>query len=147
MKKTIKLVALDLDGTLLNSGKQVSSRIIDVFRECEKQGIQIVPSTGRAKHAVPEIILTLPGVRYGIFTNGASVWDVKEDREIAAGCIDWETALETARILRRYPLIYDMYIDGIGVCERHFLDELEDYGFPDYHCRFVRETRKTVEDI
>ena len=81
MEKTIKLVALDLDGTLLNSRKQVSPRTIDVFRECEKQGIQIVPSTGRAKHAVPEIVLTLPGVRYGIFTNGASVWDVKEGKE------------------------------------------------------------------
>lgn len=147
MKKTIKLVALDLDGTLLNYEKQVSARTIAVFRECEKQGIQIVPSTGRAKNAVPETILTLPGVHYGIFTNGASVWDIKEDKEIASGCIDWRTARETAQVLRRYPLIYDMYIGGTGVCERHFLDVLEEFGFPEFHCRFIRETRKTVEDI
>lgn len=147
MKKTIKLVALDLDGTLLNSEKRVSVRTVNVLKECEKQGVWIVPCTGRARHAVPTEILTLPGVRYGIFTNGASVWDLEEEKEIASGCIDWQTAWKTARILRRYPIIYDMYIGGIGVCERHFLDQLEDFGLPEYHCRFIRETRRTVVDL
>lgn len=147
MTKKIKLVALDLDGTLLDSDKKVSARTIGVFKECEKEGIQIVPATGRAKHAVPESILTLPGVRYGIFTNGASVWDLNENREIGASCIDWKTAQETAEILRRYPLIYDMYIDGTGVCERHFLEQLESFGMSDFHCRFIRQTRIAVDDI
>ena len=147
MDKKIKLIALDLDGTLLDSDKRVSDRTIGVFKECEKKGIQIVPATGRAKHAVPEFILNLPGVRYGIFTNGASIWDMKEDREIGAACIDWKTAQETARILRRYPIIYDMYIDGTGVCERHFLDQLEAFGLSDFHCRFIRQTRITVDDL
>lgn len=146
-KPSIKIVALDLDGTLLNSEKQVTARTIDVLKKCEQQGIQIVPATGRAKHAIPEEILSLPGVCYGIFTNGASIWDIKEGREIGAACIDWETARETAEILRRYPIIYDMYIDGIGVCERHFLEHLESFGLSGFLCRFIRQTRKTVEDI
>lgn len=147
MRKSIKLIALDLDGTLLNSDKQVSVRTVNVLKECEKQGIWIVPSTGRARHAVPAAILTLPGVRYGIFTNGASVWDLKTEKEIASGCIDWQTAWKTAQILRRYPIIYDMYIGGTGVCERHFLEQLESFGLSEFHCRFIRETRRTVEDL
>lgn len=146
-KKDIKIIALDLDGTLLNSDKQVTARTIDVLKKCEQKGIWIVPATGRAKHAVPEEILSLPGVRYGIFTNGASIWDLKEGREIAAACIDWTTAWKTAKILRRYPIIYDMYIDGIGVCERRFLEHLESFGIGEFLCRFIRRTRKTVEDI
>ena len=43
--------------------------------------------------------------------------------------------------------MYKRQIGGTGVCERHFLDVLEEFGFPEFHCRFIRETRKTVEDI
>lgn len=147
MKKKIRLIALDLDGTLLNSEKKVSSRTVEALKRCEQQGIEIVPTTGRAKHAVPEFILNLPGVHYGIFVNGASIWDLKTKKEIAAGCIDWKTAQETARILSSYPILYDMYIDGTGVCERQFLERLEAFGVPDYYCRFIRETRTAVEDL
>lgn len=145
--KVIKLVALDLDGTLLDSGKQVTARTREVLKECEKRGIQVVPATGRGRNAVAETILTLPGVRYGIFTNGSSVWDLQEDRELFADCIDWKTAQMTVGILRRYPIIYDMYINGGGVCERHFLDTLEDFGLSAYLCQFLRKTRKMVDDI
>ena len=144
---SIKLVALDLDGTLLNEKKQVSLRTRQILEECEKKNIQIVPATGRALHAVPREILTLPGVRYGVFTNGASVWDIKEGKSIAEGCMDWRTAADTAKLLRAYPLIYDMYIGGQGVCERRFMDELEGFGLSEEHCRFIRSTRQPVEDM
>lgn len=73
---SIKLIALDLDGTLLTTDKRITARTRAAIEECEKRGIEIVPATGRAMRAVPAEILELPGVRYGIFTNGASVWGV-----------------------------------------------------------------------
>ena len=143
----IKMIALDLDGTLLNSEKCVTARTRDVLRECERRGIQIVPATGRAMSAVPQTVLELPGVRYGIFTNGASVWDRKEQKSISDSCISWETAADAVGILRQYPLFYDFYIEGNGICEEHFLENLEAFvPFPS-NCRFIRETRGTVKDI
>lgn len=147
MKKKIRLIALDLDGTLLNSEKRVSEYTVEVLKRCEKQRIWIVPTTGRAKQTVPEAVLQLPGVHYGIFVNGASIWDLKEQKEIVTGCIDWKTAQETARILCHYPMIYDVYVNGIGVCEHRFLERLEDLGLPEYYCRFIRETRIAVDDL
>jgi len=141
------MIALDLDGTLLTTDKRISSRTRSVMEECKKRGIQIVPSTGRALGAVPGEILELPGVRYGIFTNGASVWDMAQNASIAEQCIEWQTALKTVQILRNYPLIYDMYVAGNGICERHFLSVLEDFGLSPENCRFIRETRRTVEDL
>lgn len=46
-----------------------------VMELCAQRGIEIVPATGRALPAVPEEVLSLPGVHYGIFTNGAVVRD------------------------------------------------------------------------
>ena len=143
----IKMIALDLDGTLLTSEKRVSVRTMGALRECEKRGIQIVPSTGRAMGAVPKEILELPGVCYGIFTNGASICDVKEHKSIADSCIGWEETAAAVKILREYPLYYDLYIEGEGVCEAHFLDCLEEYVLSPVNCRFIRETRITVEDF
>lgn len=143
----IKMIAMDLDGTLLNSEKCVSARTVDVLEECERRGIQIVPATGRALGAVPQMILELPGVRYGIFTNGASVCDVKERKNIADRCITWEEAFAAVKILREYPLFYDLYIEGNGICEAHFFDCLEEFIQSPSNRRFIRETRLTVKDI
>ena len=47
MKKDIKLISLDLDGTLLDSKKRLSSRNEKALKDCIARGIHIVPTTGR----------------------------------------------------------------------------------------------------
>lgn len=73
-----RLIALDLDGTLLNEKMHVSEKTRQVMELCAQRGIEIVPATGRALPAVPEEVLSLPGVHYGIFTNGAVVPGFRE---------------------------------------------------------------------
>ena len=144
---SIKLIALDLDGTLLTTDKRITARTRAAIEECEKRGIEIVPATGRAMRAVPAEILELPGVRYGIFTNGASVWDIREEKSIAAQYIDWQTALKAIEILERYPMRYDLYIEGRGICEAQFLERLEEFGVPPENCRIIRSSRQPVPNL
>lgn len=144
---SIKLIALDLDGTLLTTDKRITARTRAAIEECEKRGIQIVPATGRAMRAVPAEILELPGVRYGIFTNGASVWDIREEKSIAAQYIDWQTTLKAIEILERYPMLYDLYIEGRGICEAQFLERLEEFGVPPENCRIIRSSRQPVQNL
>lgn len=54
MKTDIRLIALDLDGTLLDSQKRLSARNEKVLRECIARGIYVVPCTGRIWSGVPE---------------------------------------------------------------------------------------------
>jgi len=56
MKENIKLVALDLDGTLLYRFSTISNYAIDVLKQLRNQGIIIVISTGRPYYAVNRII-------------------------------------------------------------------------------------------
>ena len=69
----IRLIALDLDGTLLDSQKRLSSRNRQALTECLERGIHIVPTTGRTVSGIPSVVRELPGVRYAITTNGAVV--------------------------------------------------------------------------
>ena len=43
----IKLVAMDLDNTLLDSEKQISKHTEEVLKEAIRRGVYIVPATGR----------------------------------------------------------------------------------------------------
>ena len=45
--KAIQIVAFDLDGTLLDSDKNISERNIRALARCAEKGIYVVPTTGR----------------------------------------------------------------------------------------------------
>ena len=73
----IKLIALDLDGTLLNSDKKISARNLATLKLAQEQGIKVVLTTGRPLKAM-ELFLNELGVanqedEYTITFNGGLV--------------------------------------------------------------------------
>ena len=75
--KSIGIIALDLDGTLLDSQKRLSGRNKEALLRCSDLGIEIVPTTGRAVDGIMPEIRNLPGVHYAITTNGGTVADLR----------------------------------------------------------------------
>ena len=70
----IRLITLDLDGTLLNSKKELSPENAAALQWAADQGIEIVPNTGRFFDGMPEVIRNLPYLHYAITINGAQVY-------------------------------------------------------------------------
>ena len=64
----IRLIAADMDGTLLDDEKKIPEENLRVFRECAARGIEIVPATGRTMRGLPDELRNLPGVHYAILT-------------------------------------------------------------------------------
>ena len=54
MKKTVKpyIIALDMDGTLLNSKKEISFKTALYLKKLSKQGHKIIISSGRPKRSI-----------------------------------------------------------------------------------------------
>ena len=75
----IRLVALDLDGTLLNREGHVTPRTRAALQAAVDKGVYIVPATGRPLASLPPEVAQLPGIRYVITCNGAAVWDLGND--------------------------------------------------------------------
>ena len=75
----IRLVALDLDGTLLDSKSQISPRTRQAIADAVGRGVIVLPCTGRPLASLPPLVAQLPGIRYAITTNGAAVWDMGTD--------------------------------------------------------------------
>ena len=76
------LIALDMDGTLMNSQGKVSKRTIEVLNRLIQKGHYIVPASGRAFTLLPKEILELQGIQFAILENGAVVWDWKNQSAI-----------------------------------------------------------------
>ena len=54
MKKKIKMIALDLDGTTFTNDKRMTQHTKDVIQTAISQGIIVLPSTGRQFSDLPE---------------------------------------------------------------------------------------------
>ena len=70
MTKEIKLVAIDLDGTLLNSRHELSDRNRSALESAQQRGIAVVFATGKTRHAAASLIKTLGINSPGIYMQG-----------------------------------------------------------------------------
>lgn len=68
--KPIKLVAIDLDGTLLNSRHQLSARNRAALEAALQSGIEVVLATGKTRQAATDLINSLPLASPGVYMQG-----------------------------------------------------------------------------
>ncbi len=80
-----KLLSVDLDGTLLDSEKNVSAENREAIRKFTEGGGFVVPNTGRSLYEMPDEVRELPGVRFLICSNGADIYDKETGTHISLG--------------------------------------------------------------
>jgi Cof subfamily protein (haloacid dehalogenase superfamily) len=145
--KPIKMIAIDLDGTLLNSEKKVSTKDQKMIERAAKSGVYIVPATGRLYNSVPEEVKSLHGVRYLILANGAVVYDMKEDRDVFRAEIPREHALEIFKFLDTYPCIYGCYMNDLSWMTLESKELIDRY-VPEVEFRqLIRAFNETTENL
>ena len=75
---SIKLILSDLDGTLLSTGQvAISNRNMKAFENAAKEGVVVVPCTGRVYDMLPPQLLSADFVRYVVSSHGARLYDAK----------------------------------------------------------------------
>ncbi|MBU8853271.1 MULTISPECIES: Cof-type HAD-IIB family hydrolase [Priestia] len=74
-KKEFKLIALDMDGTLLNNQQEVSEENRAAIAKAQEQGVHVVLSTGRSLLTCREYAQSLQLSSYLITVNGSEIWD------------------------------------------------------------------------
>ncbi len=102
----IRMVAVDLDGTLLNDSKQVSQQTIDALSCASKNGVKVIIASARPPRSVRHIYKQLSLDTWQINYNGALIWDEPAKRVIfhrPMSCELVRNLIDTARA--RFPSV------------------------------------------
>ena len=143
----IRLITLDLDGTLLNSKKELSPENAAALQWAADQGIEIVPTTGRFYGGMPEVIRNLPYLHYAITINGAQVYDVLNDVGIAKAEIPVQRAVELMAWLDQFPVIYDCFMDNWGWMTRSLQEKADEFAPNEHYAKMLKELRTPVDEL
>ncbi len=74
-KKDFKLIALDMDGTLLNENGAISDENRQAIEDAQANGIHVVLSTGRSILTCGKYAKSLNLTSYLVTVNGSEIWD------------------------------------------------------------------------
>ncbi len=147
MNYNIKMVALDLDGTLLNEQKQISERTLKAIQAAIERGVVVLPATGRPISGVPGQVLQIPGIRYVLTANGAAVFDREKNQKLHEECMEAAIVSEILERLKPFEVMADIFVDGMGYVEKKNLERSLDYFPPGPIREYVNATRKPVDSI
>lgn len=148
MKTTgIKLIALDMDDTLLTSDKMLTDSTRQVLAHAAQCGIEIVPATGRFFCAIPKAVRELSFLHYAITVNGAQIYDIRNDVALYKAEIPCEEACDIIVYMDQLDVYYDCYIDNWGWVRRSDLAKVPDYIENPYYQQMIYDFRTPVDSL
>ena len=102
MKPKIRMVGLDLDGTVFNNNKEITTHTRSVLKEAIHQGCIVLPATGRPEIGLPGAFLEIPGVEYALTSNGARIIRIPSGETVYEELIPWEAALQVIEVMKQW---------------------------------------------
>lgn len=143
----IKLIALDLDRTTLNSESRLSPGNRAALEAAIAQGIHVVIASGRAFDSLPSDVVSLPGLEYAITSNGASVWHLPTKTCLHSTTLPPEAVRTVLEVTASETLTYEGFIRGKAFGDINYIRNPEKFGAIPQGVLYVQKTRTLVEDI
>lgn len=106
-----KLMAIDLDGTLLNSSGEVSEGTKLALQNARAQGTEVVLASGRPISTTKTLALELGVDNYLISGNGSVVYDIKKDEIIYNRFLTKKQVLEIVKLCEENSFYYNIYTE------------------------------------
>src|SRR3954452_18937906 len=108
---SIKLVAIDLDGTLLDRSKKVSERAAVALKCLPSMGVKVIIASARPPRSVRQIYRELGLDTWQINYNGALIWDEPNQRAVFHRPMPGKLAQQIVEFAR------DLFEETIVTCE------------------------------
>lgn len=106
-----KIVAIDLDGTLLNSFGEITPKTKEVLQEAIKKGVQVVLASGRPISAIENIANEIGSSEYLISGNGALVYDIQKREIVYDKFLSKEQVLKIVDICEENSIFCNVYTE------------------------------------
>ena len=147
MRKPVKMVALDLDGTALDPFGRITEREERAFKRAMDMGVHIVVATGRAFHSLPDNVFSIGGIEYAVTSNGAQVTRLKDRTLIYENCIAAASVTEIADVLEKAGVRAEAFTDGRAYIDVSEFNAIKSGEIRTRDSVYVLSTRNPVDDI
>ena len=112
-----KLIAIDLDGTLLNSYGLISEENKKAIKKAQEEGANVVLSSGRSTSSVKNLAEELGGNKYIICGNGSLIYDLQKEEIIYDKFIDKNKVLQIIQICEQNSIYYNIYTENMVIAK------------------------------
>ena len=147
-KQNIRLIAFDLDGTLLDASSHVSERTRRALEKAREAGYVLCAATGRVYSSLPEDIGEISAITHVISSNGAGIIRQDDQSSIYENLLDAQAVERIMPILTDPRVMLEVFFGRRGYVGQYFVDHMEDYGVvTEARQQYVRTTRTAVPDI
>lgn len=141
------LIAIDMDGTLLNSKNEVTERSIEILQKLAGQGHFVVPASGRAITLLPKALDVIENRTYAITENGAVIWNYTD--KTADFCVRMPkgTAVHILQDVGVYPCYAEVFCDGTAYMEAADVDAIRACGLGKEFIDYMLQDHIRVEGL
>ena len=106
----IKLIASDLDGTIIDSKSSICENNLKAIDDIQKTTIPFVVCTGKTYAITKDVCKTLHA-RYGIFGNGSQIIDLSNGEEISTKTLTIDEIKSCFAVIQKHNLHVHAYTD------------------------------------
>lgn len=148
---SIKLIASDLDGTIVDKNYAISNKNLKALDKIHKKQIKFVICTGKS-YAVSQKTCKQFKATYGIFGNGTQIIDLKTGKEIWRNVLSKEDLLFTITMAKRNHFHVHLYTDTEIITEKLEFMDLRNYIIKNredndgLHFKYVPDILKYIEE-
>ena len=148
MKNKIRMIGIDLDGTLLTREKVLTPGCREAVEAAMEAGMEVVPVTGRPLTGVPAEVLEIPGIRYAITSNGANTYDLIENRVLRKAHLPHWAVRRILEKAAGEDVIREIFVRGIGYHDPHTQTMLEErFSVAPPILAYINRSRQIVPDF
>ena len=145
--KDIKLVALDLDGTLFDNSSRISKRNLTAIRSITDKGIHVVISTGRPFEGIPFDQIKGTGINYAITANGSGIYEISTGKCLYENAMDEELVTPILNFLLTRDIHMDAFIGGKGYTPVLCVETAQKLTVPSSIKNYIITTRTRLDNI
>lgn len=145
--KDIKLVALDLDGTLFDNSSRISERNLTAIRSITDKGIHVVISTGRPFEGIPFDQIKDTGINYAITANGSGIYEISTGKCLYENAMDEELVTPILNFLLTRDIHMDAFIGGKGYTPVQCVETAQKLTVPSSIKNYIITTRTRLDNI
>lgn len=126
----IRLIAVDLDGTLLPRSQVIPAETRKAVERVQAAGMEFCFCTGRAAAECRDLFPQLPAMRYGSFCTGANILDLQNNTVLAQNALTADEARALYAIVREYDCCISFIADGVVHNSRAQVERFAPYTAP-----------------